>query len=319
MSKTQIVLATGEVYDVEDKGERRILIPVGYIKQKVILMGRLTRDPQVRYTQGQDSMAIARFTLAVDRRGRKQEGQQDADFPSCVAFGKSAEFVEKYVHQGTKIVLLSEKEGCDDMGLKEALRKVGQAIEETKMKIGMKKYKKGGIQIEEKDQKTEKVIPINDIPLPEEKKETEDAEIRKIEDLPAYEDRKFYIAAKMQVEPEEVEKVIRKTEAEWNLSPDKAAETLKMISDAAVKLNMVFTEIMENIRQVADKISEVFRRIHENNTMTEAQIRKRELWRRYYEEKSQMSNNERRRRGIPMVKRPKRQQYRPPKKKTTKG
>lgn len=96
------------------------------------------------------------------------------------------------------------------MGLKEAFRKVGQAIEETKMKIGMKKYKKGGIQIEEKDQKTEKVIPINDIPLPEEKKETEDAEIRKIEDLPAYEDRKFYIAAKMQVEPEEVEKVIRK-------------------------------------------------------------------------------------------------------------
>ena len=59
----------------------------------------------MRYTQGQDSMAIARFTLAVDRRGRKQEGQQDADFPSCVAFGKSAEFVEKYVHQGTKIVL----------------------------------------------------------------------------------------------------------------------------------------------------------------------------------------------------------------------
>ena len=72
---------------------------------KVILMGRLTRDPQVRYTQGQDPMAIARFTLAVDRRGRKQEGQQDADFPSCAAFGKSAEFVEKYVHQGTKIVL----------------------------------------------------------------------------------------------------------------------------------------------------------------------------------------------------------------------
>ena len=158
------------------------------------------------------------------------------------------------------------------MGLKEAFRKVGQAIEETKMKIGMKKYKKGGIQVEEKDQKPETVIPINDIPLPEEKRETEDAEIRKIEDLPAYEDRKFYIAAKMQVEPEEVEKVIRKTEAEWNLSPDKAAETLKMISDAAVKLNMAFTEMMENIRQVADKISEVFRRIHENNTMTETQM-----------------------------------------------
>lgn len=128
------------------------------------------------------------------------------------------------------------------MGLKEAFRKVGQVIEETKMKIGMKKYKKGGIQVEEKDQKPEMVIPI-----------------------------------------------------------------------------MAFAEMMENIRRVADKISEVFRRIHENNTMTETQIRKRELWRRYYEEKSRMSNNERRRRGIPMVKRPKRQQYRPPKKKTTKG
>ena len=56
------------------------------------------------------------------------------------------------------------------MGLKEAFRKVGQAIEETKMKIGMKKYKKGGIQVEEKDQKPEMVIPVNDIPLPEEKR-----------------------------------------------------------------------------------------------------------------------------------------------------
>lgn len=55
---------------------------------KVILMGRLTRDPQVRYTQGQDSMAIARFTLAVDRRGRKQEGQQDADFLLALLLGK---------------------------------------------------------------------------------------------------------------------------------------------------------------------------------------------------------------------------------------
>ena len=59
------------------------------------------------------------------------------------------------------------------MGLKEAFRKVGQAIEETKMKIGMKKYKKDGIQIEEKDQKPEMVIPVNDISLPEEKVQTE--------------------------------------------------------------------------------------------------------------------------------------------------
>lgn len=112
MSKTQIVLATGEVYDVEDKGERRILIPVGCIKQEEEKHEQSdfngtfnTGSTGEIHTQGQDSMAIARFTLAVDRRGRKQEGQQDADFPSCVAFGKSAEFVEKYVHQGTKIVL----------------------------------------------------------------------------------------------------------------------------------------------------------------------------------------------------------------------
>lgn len=68
-------------------------------------MGRLTRDPDVRYSQGDSSMAIARYTLAVDRRrGRSQNGdQQTADFISCVAFGKSGEFAEKYLHKGTKI------------------------------------------------------------------------------------------------------------------------------------------------------------------------------------------------------------------------
>lgn len=72
---------------------------------KVVLMGRLTRDPDVRYTQGQDQKCIARYTLAVDRRkSRDSEGQQ-ADFISCVAFGKSGEFVEKYCHKGTKLVV----------------------------------------------------------------------------------------------------------------------------------------------------------------------------------------------------------------------
>ena len=74
---------------------------------KVILMGRLTRDPEVRYSQGENALAIARFTLAVDRRGRRQDGadQQTADFISCVAFGKTAEFAEKYLKQGTKIAV----------------------------------------------------------------------------------------------------------------------------------------------------------------------------------------------------------------------
>lgn len=71
---------------------------------KVILMGRLTRDPDVRYTQGEEPMAIARFTLAVDRRG-KRDGEASADFPSCVCFRRTAEFIEKYVHQGTKLVV----------------------------------------------------------------------------------------------------------------------------------------------------------------------------------------------------------------------
>ena len=70
---------------------------------KVVLMGRLTRDPEVRYSQGQEPMAIARFNLAVDRRRKAAEGQQNADFISCVAFGKSAEALGKYVSKGGKI------------------------------------------------------------------------------------------------------------------------------------------------------------------------------------------------------------------------
>ena len=71
---------------------------------KVILMGRLTRDPEVRYSQGENPLAIARFTLAVDRRF-KRDGEQSADFISCVAFGKQAEHAERYYRQGLKIVV----------------------------------------------------------------------------------------------------------------------------------------------------------------------------------------------------------------------
>ena len=75
---------------------------------RVILMGRLTRNPDVRYAQSGENMAIARFTLAVDRKGRRVEtgsDQQTADFINCVCFGKTAEFVEKYLKQGTKIAV----------------------------------------------------------------------------------------------------------------------------------------------------------------------------------------------------------------------
>ena len=72
---------------------------------KVILMGRITRDPDVRYSQTDSNMAIARFSLAVDRRYKKQGDTVTADFFNCTAFGKQGEFVEKYLKQGTKIVV----------------------------------------------------------------------------------------------------------------------------------------------------------------------------------------------------------------------
>ena len=71
---------------------------------KVILMGRLTRDPEVRYSQGASATAVARFSVAVDRRF-KREGEPDADFFNCTAFGKQAEFIERYLHKGVKILL----------------------------------------------------------------------------------------------------------------------------------------------------------------------------------------------------------------------
>lgn len=71
---------------------------------KVILMGRLTRDPEVRYSQGASQTAVARFSIAVDRRF-KREGEPDADFFNCTAFGKQAEFIERYLRKGVKIVV----------------------------------------------------------------------------------------------------------------------------------------------------------------------------------------------------------------------
>lgn len=71
---------------------------------KVILMGRLTRDPEVRYSQGATPLAIARYTLAVDRRFRR-DGEATADFIPCVAFGKQAEHAEKYYRQGLRVTI----------------------------------------------------------------------------------------------------------------------------------------------------------------------------------------------------------------------
>ena len=92
---------------------------------KVILMGRLTRDPEIRYSQGENSTAIARFTLAVDRRFKRQNDDQTADFINCVAFGKTAEFAERYLHQGTKVV------GCGRIQTGSYTNKDGQRVYTT--------------------------------------------------------------------------------------------------------------------------------------------------------------------------------------------
>ena len=92
---------------------------------KVILMGRLTRDPEVRYSQGENALAIARFTLAVDRRFKRQGDDQTADFINCVTFGKTAEFAERYLKQGTKVV------GCGRIQTGSYTNKDGQRVYTT--------------------------------------------------------------------------------------------------------------------------------------------------------------------------------------------
>ena len=72
---------------------------------KSILMGRLVADPEIRYSQGAEPTCIARYRLAVDRKYKK-DGEQNADFINCVVFGKGAEFAEKYLHKGTKILAI---------------------------------------------------------------------------------------------------------------------------------------------------------------------------------------------------------------------
>lgn len=72
---------------------------------KVILMGRLTRDPEVRYSQSDTPVAVARYTLAVNRRFKKEGGEAEVDFIRCVAFGKAGEFTEKYFRQGMRILI----------------------------------------------------------------------------------------------------------------------------------------------------------------------------------------------------------------------
>lgn len=95
---------------------------------KVILMGRLTRDPEIRYSQGANATAVGSFSIAVDRRF-KRDGEPEADFFNCTAFGKQAEFVEKYLKKGTKIVVVGRIQN-DNYTNKE-----GQKVNATRIMI----------------------------------------------------------------------------------------------------------------------------------------------------------------------------------------
>lgn len=100
---------------------------------KVILMGRLTRDPEVRYSQGDKPTAVARFTLAVNRTF-KREGEPTADFLNCVAFGRGAEFIEKYFRQGNQVVV------CGRIQTGSYINKDGQKIYTTNIVVDEQEF-----------------------------------------------------------------------------------------------------------------------------------------------------------------------------------
>lgn len=128
---------------------------------KVILMGRLVRDPEVRYTQSNQPMAIARFTLAVNRRFKRQ-GEQDADFIPCVAFGKQGEFAEKYFRKGQMVSVvgrLQVRNWDDNNGNK---RTTTEVVVEEQYFAESKKSNAENSQKRENDGIGEDFYPIDD-------------------------------------------------------------------------------------------------------------------------------------------------------------
>lgn len=128
---------------------------------KVIIMGRLTKDPEVRYTQSGEPMAIARYTLAVNKRFKKQ-GEADADFIPCVAFGKQGEFAEKYLAKGRQIVTvgrLQVRNWEDNEGKK---RITTEVVVEEHYFAESKSDKADKPQSKKQDSDTEGFYPIDD-------------------------------------------------------------------------------------------------------------------------------------------------------------
>lgn len=114
---------------------------------KVILMGRLTKDPEVRYSQGSNATTVAKFSLAVDRRftKNKREGDPDADFFNCTAFGKLAEFAEKYLKKGTKILFTGRVQN-DNYTNKDGQKVYGFSFIADELEFAESKKSSGGSQ-----------------------------------------------------------------------------------------------------------------------------------------------------------------------------
>ncbi|MCJ7837469.1 single-stranded DNA-binding protein [Cuneatibacter sp. NSJ-177] len=121
---------------------------------KLFLMGRLTRDPEIRYGQGENQAAVARFSLAVDRRFKRASDTANADFFSCTAFGKQAEFVEKYLKQGTKILLTGRIQNNNYTDKNGTMVYSFQVIAEEIEFAESKKADSGGV-LEDDDQRRE--------------------------------------------------------------------------------------------------------------------------------------------------------------------
>lgn len=131
---------------------------------KVILLGRLTKDPDVRYTQSENMLAIARYTLAVDRRFKK-EGQPSADFINCVAFGKSAEFAEKYMTKGRLFGVIGRIQTRNyDNDKKEKVYVTEVVVEEQYFADSKKDDKKDLSELLKEDD--DKLKELDDIDLP---------------------------------------------------------------------------------------------------------------------------------------------------------
>lgn len=128
---------------------------------KVIIMGRLTKDPEVRYTQSGEPMAIARYTLAVNKRFKKQ-GEADADFIPCVAFGKQGEFAEKYLAKGRQIAVIGRlqvRNWEDNEGKK---RVTTEVVVEEHYFAESKSDKSDKPQSKKQDSDTEGFYPVDD-------------------------------------------------------------------------------------------------------------------------------------------------------------